>query len=190
MSFLNNFNKSSLNVKKSFSVEEFNMNFERQQKNKQEITRNQFMDPRYNYVDPRAQNYVNPNMESPDRAACLLVVDRHRKKFLSVFTIQGSYDIPGGKCKIIESYEDAAIRELYEETGIIVDKINMTKIMDAFDGKFNVVTFLAFVHRGAIQTQEKHLVSWVPLKYLNLNRNPQWQKYNALVYEKLLSMMY
>ena len=190
MSFLNNYNKSSLNIKKSFNVEEFNANFIRQQQNKQGITINQFKDPRFNYVNPQAPNYINPNRESPDRAACLLVVDRHRKKFLSVFKIHGSYDLPGGKCKIIESYEDAAIRELYEETGIIVEKINMTKIMDAFDGKYNVVTYVAFVHKGQIETKEDHLISWVPLKYLNFNRNPKWKKYNSLVYEKLLSIMY
>ena len=190
MTFNQQYNVSSFNVKKSFNVEEFNTNFARQQKQIQQIQQNQFINPAYNYRDPTAPNYVNPNAESPNRAACLLVCDRHRKKFLSVFKIQGSYDIPGGKTKMIESFEDAAIRELYEETGIIVEKINMTKIMDAFDGRYQVVTFLAFVHRGRIQTQEDHLVGWVPFKYLNYNQNPRWQKYNTLVYEKLLQRLY
>lgn len=190
MAFNQQYNSSSLNVKKSFNVEDFNNNFLKQQKQKQLLTHNQFINPAYNYVDPTTPNFVNPNTESPNRAACLLVVDRHRKKFLSVFKIHGSYDIPGGKTKIIESYEDAAIRELYEETGIIVDKMNMTKIMDAFDGQYQVVTFLAFIHRGQIQTQEDHIVGWVPFKYLNYNRNPKWQKYNKLVYEKILQRLY
>jgi len=201
MSFLNNINQSSINVKKAFSVEEFNANFLKHQQEiqhlkrnqlqqRQQIVRNEFMDPRFNYTDPHAPNYINPNMDSPNRAACLLVVDRHRKKFLSVFKVQGSYDIPGGKTKIIEPYEDAAIRELYEETGIVVDKHNMTKILEASDRNFNVVTFVAFVHRGRIETKEDHLVGWVPLKYLNFNNNPRWQKYNQLVFEKVLSMMY
>lgn len=190
MSFLNNLNQSSYNVKKSFNVEEFNNNFLKYQQEKQNLIKNQFMDPRYNYYDPKAPNYVNPNWDSPNRAACLLVVDRHRKKFLSVYKVNGSYDIAGGKCKMIESYEDAAIRELYEETGIVVDKINMTKILEAFDGQYNVITFVSFVHRGNISTKENHLVGWVPLKYLNYNNNPRWQKYNKIVYEKLLSMMY
>ena len=190
MTFNQQYNNSSLNNKRSFSIEEFNSNFARQQKEKQQITQNQFMNPAYNYRDPTAPNYVNPNAESPNRAACLLVCDKHRKKFLSVFKIHGSYDIPGGKTKMVESFEDAAIRELHEETGLIVDKMNMTKIMDAFDGQYQVVTYLAFAHRGKIETQEDHLVSWVPYKYLNANRNPRWQKYNTLVYEQLLQRLY
>ena len=190
MSFNLPYNHSSLNVKKSFNVEEFNANFMRYQQQQRQMKQNQFMDPRFNYSDPEAVNYVNPKWDSKNRAACLLVVDRHRKKFLSVFKFQGSYDIPGGKCKVIEPFEDAAIRELYEETGIVVEKRNMQKILDAFDGQFQVVTFLAFSHRGKIQTQEDHLVSWVPFKYLNFNQNPKWQKYNALVYEKLLQRLY
>ena len=190
MSFNQPYNVSSLNIKKSFNVEEFNSKFKRQQQQKQMVTQNQFINPKYNYRDPTAPNYVNPNADSPDRAACLLVCDKHRKKFISVFKIQGSYDIPGGKAKMIESFEDAAIRELREETGLVVDKINMTKIMDATTGGFRVVTYLAFAHKGHIQTQEDHLVSWIPYKYLNYNNNPMWRKYNALVYEKLLQRLY
>ena len=62
--------------------------------------------------------------------------------------------------------------------------------MDANDGKFQVVTFLAYNHKGVIRTNENHYVSWVPLKYLNNNKNPKWQKYNSLVYEKVLRTMY
>ena len=198
MSFLDKFNKSSFNTKKSFSVEEFNNNFTKQQQDKQQLTRQQltkqhqqqFMDPRYNYVDPSRPNYVNPNRDSPDRAACLLVVDKHRKRFLAVWKLKGSYDIPGGHTKIIETYEDAAVRELREETGIIVEKRNMSKILEAFDGKFNVITYVAFVYKGHIQTQEQHLVGWVPFQYLTYNKNPRWQKYNQIVYNKLLGMLY
>jgi len=190
MSFNQQYNSSSLNVKKSFNVDDFNAKFARYQQQQQQLQQNQFMDPRFNYSDPTAVNYVDPRWDSKNRAACLLVVDKHRKKFLSIFKQHGSYDIPGGKTKVIESFEDAAIRELQEETGIIVEKRNMIKIMDAFDGEFKVVTFLAFCHSGKIQTQEDHLVSWIPYKYLNYNRNPKWQKYNKLVYEKLLQRLY
>lgn len=188
MSFI--YNQSSLNVKKSFNIEEFNSNFIKQQKNKQQITRNQFINPNFNYTDPTAPNYVNPNRESPNRASCLIIVDKHRKKFLSVWKYNGSYDIPGGKCKIIEPYEEAAIRELKEETGIIVEKINMIKLLEANDGQFNVITFMAQKHSGKIETSEKHIVGWIPLKYLNYNDNPRWKKYNQIVYEKILSMLY
>ena len=190
MSFLQKFNQSSYNTKKSFSVEEFNNKFVRYQENKKIVVKQNFKDPRFNYVNKQAKNYIDPNRDSQNRASCLLVVDKHRKKFLAVWKIQGSYDIPGGCCKIIESYEDAAVRELFEETGIVVEQRNMSKILEAFDGQFNVITYVAFIYKGKIQTQEQHLVGWVPFQYLRLNRNIRWQKYNQIVYNKLLGMLY
>jgi ADP-ribose pyrophosphatase YjhB (NUDIX family) len=128
--------------------------------------------------------------DSKNRAACLIVVDKFRKKFLSVYKTPDNYAIPGGKCKVDESYEDAAIRELKEETGLVVDKRNMKKILEGKDEQMNVITYLSFIYKGHIHTEEKHYISWVPLKHLNTNKNPRWKLYNSAVYDEILKLLY
>ena len=176
---------------KNMSINDFNRQFmeKQQQKNNPPPP-----PPLPDYITPDINPYLNPhlnfNQDSPNRAACLVVVDKHRKKFASVFKKIGSYDIPGGKTKLIESFEDAARRELFEETGLTVDPRNMHKLLDAFDGQFRVVTFVSFSHKGKLQTNENHYVSWVPLEYLKVNENPRWKKYNSIIYQKILPRMY
>ena len=79
---------------------------------------------------------------------------------------------------------------MWEETGLIVEKRNMSQILSAFDGKYTVVTFVAFLFKGQLEKKEKHNVSWVPLEYLKYNKNPKWKKYNTIVYEKILAKIY
>ena len=94
--------------------------------------------------------------------ALLIVVDKHTKKFVSVYKYQDSYDIPGGKCLVyedsVESFEDCAIRELKEETGLIVQKNNMFKILDANDNTFRVVTYVSYLYSGNFFTEENHRI--------------------------------
>ena len=126
--------------------------------------------------------------------ALLLVVDKHSKKFVSVYKFKDSYDIPGGKCIMyensIEGFEDCAVRELQEETGLKVDKANMFKILDANDGKFRVVTYVSNLYSGNFYTVENHRVGWVPLEFLKFNANQGWRSYNTLVYNRLISRLY
>jgi len=79
---------------------------------------------------------------------------------------------------------------MWEETGLIVEKRNMSQILSAFDGKYTVVTFVAFLFKGKLEKKEDHYVSWVPLEFLKSNSNPKWQKYNTIVYEKILAKIY
>ena len=172
MSFDQKINKSAYNYKLTYNLQEFNNNFNKDMKTIKKLK---------NKLDEE---------DSKNRAACLIVVDKFRKKFLSVYMNVGNYAIPGGKCKVDESYEEAAIRELQEETGLVVDKMNMKKILEGKDENITVVTFLSFIYKGHIHTKEKHKVSWVPLKHLNTNKNKRWQKYNSAVYDEVLKLLY
>ena len=140
------------------------------------------------------QNNQQPPRESNINCALLLVVDRFSKKFVSVYKYRNSYDIPGGKCKVYqdvdESFEDCAIRELFEETGLIVHKNKMFKILDAFDGRYKVVTYVTYHYSGNFHTLENHRISWVPLEYLKVNANQGWKSYNTLVYGRLIVKLY
>jgi 8-oxo-dGTP pyrophosphatase MutT (NUDIX family) len=58
------------------------------------------------------------------RAARLLVIDEHERLLLFRFTFAGRtpfWATAGGECDPGESFEDAARRELIEETGLIAD---------------------------------------------------------------------
>ena len=58
------------------------------------------------------------------RAARLLVIDEHERLLLFRFTFAGRkpfWATAGGECDPGESFEDAARRELVEETGLIAD---------------------------------------------------------------------
>ena len=172
---------------RNFNVEQFNNNFSNKQQQNQQTDLNRMAPQRNPNID---YNNFNVNQDSNNRAACLIVVDKHRKKYVSVFTDNTSFDIPGGKAKIIEPFDECARREMWEETGLVVETRNMEQILDAFDGKVKVVTYVAFLYKGKLETKENHYVSWVPLEYLKINKNPRWQKYNTIVYEKILGKIY
>ena len=58
------------------------------------------------------------------RAARLLVIDEHERLLLFRFTFAGSrpfWATAGGECDPGESFEDAARRELTEETGLVAE---------------------------------------------------------------------
>ncbi len=51
-------------------------------------------------------------------------------KFIAVrTTYSGGWDVPGGHCDNGESPDKAAIRELYEETGVVVDSLEQRAVI-------------------------------------------------------------
>jgi 8-oxo-dGTP pyrophosphatase MutT (NUDIX family) len=106
------------------------------------------------------------------KAACVLLEDTRRGLYLGVTRKDNHNDwgLPGGK---IESGEDpvtCAIRELYEETGLVVKEsltIDTIHPLDyvVLDGHEDVVTIVLsnedIVDIDSIRTDEKGLVGWV-----------------------------
>jgi len=119
------------------------------------------------------------------RASLILIYDIEAQTFLSVFKNTKSYDIPGGKCFNNELYEDCAIRELEEETGLIVKKKDLKLLHFEKCDSFNIKTFIVYDYYGNIETEEEHHVSFVPIKNLLINENKNWLKYHLKILKKL-----
>jgi ADP-ribose pyrophosphatase YjhB (NUDIX family) len=60
--------------------------------------------------------------------AGILLIDRDKKVLLQLRTDSNSWGIPGGCLNIGESLEHAAKREVYEETGLIVDDLQLFNV--------------------------------------------------------------
>lgn len=60
--------------------------------------------------------------------AGILLIDKEKKVLLQLRTDSNSWGIPGGGLEIGESLQDAAKREVYEETGLIVDDMQLFNV--------------------------------------------------------------
>lgn len=53
----------------------------------------------------------------------VLVLLQHKDKWLCTIHRQRGIEFPGGKAEVGETLEEAAIREVYEETGVVVNQL-------------------------------------------------------------------
>lgn len=61
-----------------------------------------------------------------------LIKNMHGEILLIKRTDNGTWGIPGGSCELGETFEDAAIREAYEETGLEIKNLSL---FDVFSGE-------------------------------------------------------
>lgn len=113
-----------------------------------------------------------------NRASIVLIYDLESQTYLSIFKDCISFDIPGGKCFQDESFEDCAIRELNEETGLIVNKKDLKLMLKKNCGDYEVATFTTTTYTGKLEPEEGYRVGFVPLEYLLLNINSSWLPYH------------
>lgn len=104
------------------------------------------------------------------RSACILIVKDDKILAISRKNNHNDFGLIGGKCEIGESFEDAAIRELIEETTLIAT--NPKFVFERQDGIFIVRTFTPKTYYGEIPSDESQikrgegLVKWVPMTIL------------------------
>lgn len=80
----------------------------------------------------------------------------------------GFYDIPGGKIEEGETPQQAAIREIKEETGLIVDELKLKgKMIIEYPNKiFDFVVFTADKCNGVPQEFEDNTSEWIEISEL------------------------
>lgn len=127
-------------------------------------------------------------------AGCILLINKNNNTFLSVSDKKRTdFNLPGGKIEENESIINGSIRELQEETGLFVNKNDLTEFYIDYcrehRATWKVTTFITFNYTGYINTKERGLVKWLPLSYLLCSKKYtlyHYQLYNKyfLEYEK------
>ena len=119
-------------------------------------------------------------------AVCVLILNKDKSNFLSVSLKEDhtDFNLPGGKVEQNETFEEAAIREIKEETGL--DIYNLNYLHKDLDLDFEVITYYTLSYQGIVNTLENHVVKWLPL--YELTKSKKWPEYNSMVYNKFLEL--
>jgi 8-oxo-dGTP pyrophosphatase MutT (NUDIX family) len=134
----------------------------------QSFTKNQSSKGSMSNIPIDQMNNTIPHLDlTPPRAACCFV-QREDGKILAV---SRKYDktqmgLPGGKVNDGENFEDAAKRELFEETGIIATALKPV-YEEIDDDEYHVITYVCDVEDDStIKISEEGRVAWVTWEQL------------------------
>lgn len=117
------------------------------------------------------------------KANKILITSRPEGKLLS-----GFWEIPGGKVFNDESFEDCAVRELYEEIGVKINKEDLRNI-DLITHRYKnsiiiMMIYLVEYWSGNIRLKEKQRLSWITNKQIKqFNFLPGSQSVFDKIYE-------
>ncbi len=119
---------------------------------------------KFTYDYPRPMVTVDVIILSRDSAPNVLLIQRRQDPFA------GCWAIPGGYLEMNESLEDAARRELFEETGVAAGKLVQLHTFGSPHrdprGRTITVAYLAFVDgkkMKPIAADDARAVGWFPL---------------------------
>jgi 8-oxo-dGTP diphosphatase len=117
-------------------------------------------------------------------AVCVLIIDKNNFLAVSLKEDHTDLNLPGGKVEMNETFEEAAIREVREETGLNV--FNLHFLYKDIDTDYEVITYYTNDYQGFINTRENHVVKWLPL--YDLTKSKKWPEYNSMIYNKFLEL--
>jgi ADP-ribose pyrophosphatase YjhB (NUDIX family) len=111
--------------------------------------------------------------------AGILLIDKDRKVLLQLRTDSNSWGIPGGCLNVGESLQDAAKREVYEETGLIVDDLQLFNVYSGEeqhwiypDGNEVYIVNTVFISNSFHGTLKADEVESKEVKFFDINNMP------------------
>ena len=130
-----------------------------------------------NYIDVMLKT-INSGVneigkEYSKKVSVALIFNQNKILAVSRKNDPNDFGLPGGKVDEGESFEECAIREIEEETGLSV--FGLVPIYYRMDGEFFAVCYLA-QWQGEIKTSETGRVDWVDFDVITKGR---FGSYNA-----------
>lgn len=110
-------------------------------------------------LNDEEDNEQSAMQDSPQAACCLILSDDGRVLAVSRKDDPTAFGMPGGKVDPGETPDQAAARELQEETGLIASNLHKVFVRKEADG-YTTHTFACEVE-GEIDTPESGVVRWV-----------------------------
>ena len=116
--------------------------------------------------------------------ACVILLDKNKKVLLQLRKDNNRWGLAGGSLELGETLEQAAKRELYEETGLIANKLELFNVYSGEqfyykyphgDEVYNVVSaYVCDDYEGEIKVEESeaHAISYFDLNNLPPNISP------------------
>jgi 8-oxo-dGTP pyrophosphatase MutT (NUDIX family) len=95
-----------------------------------------------------------------------VIIENHDNQFLIVNQLKGGVNFPGGKMEEDESVEDAARRELFEETGLVVSSLKLVQksLFRLGDDDWSGYFLLASSYKGELINKEPKKIKEVAFK--------------------------
>lgn len=116
------------------------------------------------------------------QAACVFIVHPVENLILAVTRRDGSgCGLPGGKAEPDELLQDTALRELFEETGLIAE--NPKLLWSRTDDSSYCETYTVTVTGGTIRDSAEGHVFWATLK--DLIKDSPFGEYNEALFANL-----
>lgn len=116
------------------------------------------------------------------QASCMLIFNEEMQILaVSRKNNPDDFGLPGGKVDAGETPEEAAVRELAEETGLMADINSLVRFFVADDGEYVTYTFIGKVN-GEVDTGEAGVVKWVSPEEL---LRGSFADYNMKLFQKL-----
>lgn len=128
--------------------------------------------------------------EKEARAACVVVLNPSGDGSILAITKKEEYTnigLPGGKLETDELARDAAVRECFEETGIMVDKDSLVPIYCGPGRTTLSITYLApkIIGGKLLPLSKEGLPMWVN-PHMFLKDSCVYKHYNLIILQKLM----